>query len=227
MPGRAEAQRRAAGPGGAGGGAGRGGGWQEGELPEALDVAAREVEVELGVPARPLRHPRGAQVGRGAGASVFLWYLATISVIFTLLGAVAVTRQKSDLDIAQTSLHHLQQHSLRHEHRSNSSYAAMHSMRHELEAAKSHAAALEATIAELREEREHGMSDGHKQSEAGYKKMRGERDECRRETAKVLSTLGRRSRLLREVEAELQRCYTGACSEKGNPGHFDIPLEFD
>ena len=166
-------------------------------------------------------------MGRGGGASVFLWYLATISVIFTLLGAVAVTRQKADLDIARTSLHHLHQHSLRHEHRSNSSYAAMHSMRHELEAAKSHAAALEATIAELREERERGLSDGHKQSEAGYKKMRGERDQCRRETAEVLGTLGRRSRLLREVEAELQRCYTGACSEKGDPGHFDLPLEFD
>ena len=46
-------------------------------------------------------------MGRGGGASVFLWYLAPISVIFTLLGAVAVTRQKADLDIARTSLHHL------------------------------------------------------------------------------------------------------------------------
>jgi len=204
--------------------------WQAGPLPAALDAAAREVELELGVPARAARRLRGGGAGGGkggGGASVFLWYLATIAVIFTLLGAVAVTRQKADLDLTRANLHHLEQHRLRHEHRSNSSYAAMREMRHELEAARSQAEALQATVAELREERERGMGESHRQSETGYRKMRAERDECRREAADLQGALGRRGRLLRQVEAELQRCYGGACSAPGEPGHFDLPLELD
>ena len=141
------------------------------------------MELELGVPARAARRLRGGGAGGGkggGGASVFLWYLATIAVIFTLLGAVAVTRQKADLDLTRANLHHLEQHRLRHEHRSNSSYAAMREMRHELEAARSQAEALQATVAELREERERGMGESHRQSETGYRKMRAERDECRK-----------------------------------------------
>jgi len=203
--------------------------WQEGELPAALDAAARDVELELGVPARAARRLRGGEGGGkgGGGGSVFLWYLATIAVFFTLLGAVAVTRQKADLDLTRANLHHLEQHRLRHEHRSNSSYAAMREMRHELEAARSQAEALQATVLELREERERGMGESHKQSETGYRKMRAERDECRREATDLQGALGRRSRLLRRVEAELQRCYSGACSMSGEPGHVDLPLELD